>query len=111
MNRRNLLKRAFALGVVAALPLAVSALPATVVAAPDEWDHFIERVRLKVGAITAREGRVLHRMCIDPPRASADGTFYTRRVRIHLEAGGSLLQKVYFEWDEPYCSRWNGEDL
>lgn len=111
MNRRRLFRNLFALGVVAALPLAVNVLPAAPAAAPDDWDDFIARVRSRVAQIVRREGRGLHRMCIDPPRISLDATFYTRRVRIHLEAGGSLLQKVYFEWDEPYCSRWNGDDL
>jgi hypothetical protein len=102
MNRRN-----FLLGAVV-LPLAAS-LPLSLLSAPqDEYDDFLERVRHKVAALVRREGRGLHRLYIDPPRA--DGARYVRTVHIFLEPGPSLLDKLHFQFDEVSGSRltWGG---
>ena len=102
ISRRSLFKNLFALGVVAALPLAVNALPAAT-AVPDEYGEFLERLHTKVAAIVQREGRGLRKIWIEPPRAS--GAFYTRRVHIELDAGPSLLDKLHFQFDEVSGSR------
>ena len=102
---------------MAGLGVAALALPA--ISAPpqprDEWQDFLDRLKVKVDALVAREGRGLSRyakrlpLCIDAPRVSEDGTYFTRRVTVHLEAGGSLLLKTCFVWDEFYMTRWSGE--
>ncbi len=109
MNRRNFLTLLGAAGASVALP-ALPAMPAAVVAAPakDQWELFLERLKPRVDALVAREGRKVHRLSIEPPKASACGTFYVREVRVQLEAGGSLLQKCGFCWTEWYSSRWTG---
>jgi hypothetical protein len=73
-------------------------LPAIATAPVDEWDDFVERVRARTMAIVRREGRGPHRVVIDPPHV-VDGTQY-RRVRLTLDAGGSLLDKIFYQWDE-----------
>jgi hypothetical protein len=102
MNRRN-----FLLGAVV-LPLAVSLPPSLLSAPRDEYEDFLERVRHKVAAIVRREGRGLHRLYIDPPRA--DGAWYVRTVHMFLEPGPSLLDKLHFQFDEVSGSRltWGG---
>jgi hypothetical protein len=92
MRRREFLR-------VGAAGLLATTLPAAVVAAPvDEWGDFLGRIRLRMMEIVRREGRGPHRVVIDPPH-SADGAQY-RRVRLTLDAGGSLLDKIFFQWDE-----------
>ncbi len=110
MNRRSFIALLSAAGASAALPV-LPAMPAAVGAAPvkDQWEMFLERLKPRVDALVAREGRKVHRLCIEPPRVSADGTFYTREVRVQLVAGGSLLQKCGFCWEQYYSSRWNGQ--
>ncbi len=102
MNRRN-----FIFGAVV-LPLAASLPPSLLSAPRDEYDDFLERVRHKVTAIVRREGRGLHKMYIDPPRA--DGRRYVRTVHIFLDPGPSLLDKLHFQFDEVSGSRlaWEG---
>lgn len=69
--------------VAAVLP----ALPAS--AARDEWQEFLERVKVKVDAILLREGRGLSSdkrrpaLWIDPPRPVGD--VYVRKVHVILE--------------------------
>lgn len=97
-------RRGFIFGI-AMLPLATApfaaALPA--VTAQDEYDEFTHRVWERVTEIVRREGRDVHRMWIDPPRA--EGIVYVRTVHIMLEAGGSLLDKLHFEFEEVSGSR------
>jgi hypothetical protein len=99
MRRREFLRVASAAGLAATLPWKpVSAyLPAT---QPDEseWDNFLGRIRLRMMEIVRREGRGPHRVVIDPPHVSA-GTHY-RRVRLTLDAGGSPLDRISYQWDE-----------
>jgi hypothetical protein len=85
--------------------LAATTLP--VVAAPDEWDAFIARVRARVIEVVRREQRGIKKMWIEPARA--DGARYTRRVHIELEPGPSLLDKLHFQFDEVSGSRWDGD--
>ena len=93
MRRREFLRVAGAAG------LAATVLPAAVVAAPvDEWADFLVRVRSRTMEITRREMRGPHRIVIDPPHV-ADGIQY-RRVKLTLDTGGSLLDKMFFQWDE-----------
>jgi len=108
MERRAFLQ-ILGLGTIAtAGAFALPALPEPV---PDPWQEFLGRVKSKVDAIVAREGRPLRTsgrylpLCIDPPKVSPDGRSYTRCITIRLEPGGSLLQKTFFTWDEPYCTR------
>ena len=53
--------------------------------------------------VVRREGRGLHRLYIDPPRA--DGGRYVRTVHIFLDPGPSLLDKLHFQFDEVSGSR------
>jgi len=83
--------------------LAATTLPAAVVTVPNEWDEFIARVHARVIGVVRREGRGVKKMWIEPPRA--DGARYTRRVHIELEPGPSLLDRIYFVFDEVSGSR------
>jgi hypothetical protein len=91
MRRREFLR-------VGAAGLLATTLPAIATAPVDEWDDFLARVRSRTMAITRREMRGPHRIVIDPPHVS-DGIQY-RRVNLTLDAGGSLLDKIFFQWDE-----------
>lgn len=101
------------------LGLGAAALALPAISAPsqprDPWREFLDRLKVKVDALVAREGRGLSSyqkrlpLCIDAPRVSEDGTYFTRRVTVRLEPGGSLLQKTCFVWDEFYMTRWSGE--
>ena len=94
MRRREFL-RVGAAGLLATT-LPAASLPA---AQPDEWADFLARVRSHTISIVRREGRGPHRVAIDPPHVSADGTQY-RRVRLTLDAGGNLLDRIFYQWDE-----------
>ena len=99
MDRRSLLKNLCALGAVAALPLAASTAKPPV----DEYGLFLERVRQRIIEIVRREGRGPRKIWIDPPRA--DGSRYVRKIHLVLEPGGSLLDRLHFEFEEPSGSR------
>ena len=73
----------------AAFPLAAS-LPVP----RDEYGEFLSRVGQRIRDIVRREGRAPREIWIDPPRA--DGS---RTVHLRLEPGGSLLDKLHFEFD------------
>ena len=103
MNRRSLFKNLFALGVVTVLPLPVNALPSAT-AVPDEWDDFVARVRARTRDLVRQEQRGVKELWIAPPRLSANGTF-TRRVHLRLDAGSSLLDNNFFQWDE-FLAQW-----
>jgi len=96
VNRRNFLS-------IAGMGAVALALPA-ILAPRDPWLDFLERVHVKVVEIMRREHRGLasERFCsplwMDKP---VNGF---RRVHIRLAPGGSLLQKLHFEFDE-----WSGE--
>ena len=102
-------RRHFVAGLVAGALATTLPLPAQPVQEPDEWDDFIARVRARVIEITQRENRAPRSMFIEAPRVSEDGTHYTRRVNLQIDAGGSLLDKINFQWNEYYMSRcqWN----
>jgi hypothetical protein len=53
---------------------------------------FFSRVWSRTAEIVRREGRSIRSMVIDPPANGA------RVVRLQLEPGGSLLQKIYFQF-------------
>lgn len=106
-TRRSLLKNFFSLGVVAALPLSITALPA---AQPvDEWQDFLNRLEARVKEIVRREGRSLSTsklhlpLWIEPPRAA--GNVYVRRVHVMLQPGPSLLDKLHHSFEEVSGSR------
>ncbi len=109
LNRRQLIKSAFAFGAAAALlPLAAS-LPAVAAEPRDDYTIFLEKVSSRVMEIVRREGRGLTRskhtlpLWIDPPRAC--GSEYVRKVHLMLEPGPSLLDKLHFEFDVVSGSR------
>lgn len=64
----------------------------------DPYDAFLARVRQRVVQIVREEGRGISRLWIDPPRV--EGGRCERRVNLRLEAGGSLLNRVTYQWDE-----------
>ncbi|HKM67173.1 MAG TPA: hypothetical protein VJX70_08410, partial [Candidatus Acidoferrum sp.] len=70
----------------------------------DEYADFLERVKVRVDEIIRCEERGLSNskyrppLWIDPPRA--DGARYVRKVHVMLEPGGSLLDKLHFEFEE-----------
>jgi len=104
MNRRNFLTM-LGLGAAAAV-LPLTAKPAQT----DEYDDFLARVQTRVQEIVRREGRGLHTtskhtlpMWIDPPEAR--GNVFVRKVHVMLKPGGSLLQKLHFEFEEVSGSR------
>jgi hypothetical protein len=91
MRRREFLR-------VGVTGLLATTLPAIATAPVDEWGDFLARVRSRMREIVIREQRGPHRVVIDPPHV-ADGIQY-RRVKLTLEARGSLLDKIFFHWDE-----------
>jgi hypothetical protein len=97
MRRREFLR----LGAAGLLATTLPAVPILPAAQPDEieWDNFLGRIRSRMMEIVCREGRGPHRVVIDPPHVSADGTQY-RRVCLTLDAGGSLLDRIFYQWDE-----------
>lgn len=108
INRRRLLKNIFVLGVVAPLPLTISALPIAA-GEPTEWDLFLARVQGEVEGLVRREGRGLKELWIEPPRV--EGSHFVRKVHIFLNPGPSLLDRLHFEVTLFSGSRWNGDDV
>ncbi len=88
MNRRQFIR------LVGVATAGASMLP--IVGERDEYQKFLDSVRSHVIEIVRREGRGIHRMWIDPVNEG------TRKVNLRLVAGSSLLDKLYFTWDEPW---------
>ena len=82
MDRRHFVFGLAALPVVASLPSPV-----------DEYELFLDRVGQRVRDIVRREGRAPREIWIDPPRGGS------RTVHLRLEPGGSLLDRLHFEFD------------
>jgi len=95
LNRRAFIKSSCVAGALAVGVVSVSVLAA----APDEYGEFLQRVAARIRTITEREQRGVRRMWIDPPRV-VDGRT-CRTVHLQTNAGPSLLDKLFFIWDEP----------
>ena len=91
-------RRAFIFGITL-LPLA--ALPAPAVM-DSRGDEFMNGVRDKVVEIVCREGRALRNFEIRAPHM-VDGVM-CRQCILQIAPGGSLLDRCYFVWDEPYSA-------
>jgi hypothetical protein len=96
MKRRQFFKL---VGGVAAVGVAGALVHDPTDVYTDPYDAFLARVRTQLISLTREHGREVHLMRIDPPQLRKDGR-YTRTVRVHLVAGGSLLDRVSFQWDE-----------
>ena len=60
-------------------------------------EAFFAKVWSRVTSIVVEQRRGVHRIVIDPPRGN------TRLVRLRLNAGPSLLDRIYYEWSESFC--------
>jgi hypothetical protein len=83
-----------------AVGLGVAAGASMLVGERDEYLIFLANVRSKVIEVVRREGRGFKSMEIAPPQV-VDGLII-RRVSLGLNAGPTLLDKLYFTWDEPW---------
>lgn len=96
MRRREFLR----LGAAGLLATTLSALPVSFPVPPTHGgpygEEFFDSVRRHMIEVVRREGRAPRRLEIGPPR---DGQ---RECVLHLEAGGSLLDKVVFVWNEGF---------